>query len=540
MDHKQFLLDEYKRERQEPAYFSLPDGESVLMPCVYHGDKDAFVDDWLSFQNEELQKYDTHNAANPDNPIEIPEPLKYDDLYIFPPLKGVLKNWSEQKIINKALRTAMRKYKAAIKQTAQVAKIYPKDDFITSLNKDAVSRLKKLHNDYKKEKLKQNLARTFKFTAKQTANILAGATGALPAAAYYLLDKKVRFAKSKTKSFIDNTALPYIRRGVAKFLVLVCLTGAVNLTSVIKEKHQDKIEQQMLQAREQAKKEAFFAKYQTTNEAFYKNYKQAKNLEQEFICLLSCYEDYHEQAYKCQAGKWTVGYGSRQLADGTPVVKGTTVTRKDAAAAVTKHMEKYVYPQLCHINKELSPEQLMAVNMFIYNTDENAFRNSKVCRAINDNADETKMREAFSYYRSVNGKRSYGLINRRGFEGYLWSCGNLADVLLMSPNLAGSQDIRYFEYPDTDSRNPHENPDETFVVRQKDEVKRDLEKFKVSNLSQSILGNTTPEICDDLCDKYGIYEENNQIKQLQVITVDNSQNGKTITFAQAQRLKESR
>lgn len=540
MDHKQFLLDEYKRERQEPAYFSLPDGESVLMPCVYHGDKDAFVDDWLSFQNEELQKYDTHNAANPDNPIEIPEPLKYDDLYIFPPLKGVLKNWSEQKIINKALRTAMRKYKAAIKQTAQVAKIYPTDDFITSLNKDAVSRLKKLHNDYKKEKLKQNLARTFKFTAKQTANILAGATGALPAAAYYLLDKKVRFAKSKTKSFIDNKALPYIRRGAVKALIPLSVFAAAKITPVIKEAHQNKIEQQMLQAREQAEKEAFFAKYQTTNEAFYKNYKQAKNLEQEFICLLSCYEDYHEQAYKCQAGKWTVGYGSRQLADGTPVVKGTTVTRKDAAAAVTKHMEKYVYPQLRHINKELTPEQLMAVNMFIYNTDENAFRNSKVCRAINDNADETKMREAFSYYRRVNSERSYGLINRRGFEGYLWSCGNLADVLLMSPKLAGSPDIRYFEYPNARSRNPHENPDETFVVRQKDEVKRDLEKFKVSNLSQSILGNTTPEICDNLCDKYGIYEENNQIKQLQVITTDNSQNGKTIAFAQAQRLKESR
>ena len=540
MDHKQFLLDEYKRERQEPAYFSLPDGESVLMPCVYHGDKDAFVDDWLSFQNEELQKYDTHNAANPDNPIEIPEPLKYDDLYIFPPLKGVLKNWSEQKIINKALRTAMRKYKAAIKQTAQVAKIYPTDDFITSLNKDAVSRLKKLHNDYKKEKLKQNLARTFKFTAKQTANILAGATGALPAAAYYLLDKKVRFAKSKTKSFIDNKALPYIRRGAVKALIPLSVFAAVNLTSVIKEKHQNKIEQQMLQAREQAEKEAFFAKYQTTNEAFYKNYKQAKNLEQEFICLLSCYEDYHEQAYKCQAGKWTVGYGSRQLADGTPVVKGTTVTRKDAAAAVTKHMEKYVYPQLRHINKELAPEQLVAVNMFIYNTDENAFRNSKVCRAINDNADETKMREAFSYYRRVNGERSYGLINRRGFEGYLWSCGNLADVLLMSPKLAGSPDIRYYEYPNARSRNPHENPDETFVVRQKDEVKLDLEKFKVSNLSQSILGNTTPEICDNLCDKYGIYEENNQIKQLQVITTDNFQTDKTIAFAQAQRLKESR
>ena len=110
----------------------------------------------------------------------------------------------------------------------------------------------------------------------------------------------------------------------------------------------------------------------------------------------------------------------------------------------------------------------------------------------------------------------------------------------VNPETIADYDARMREYFAARSRNPHENPDETFVVRQKDEVKRDLEKFKVSNLSQSILGNTTPEICDNLCDKYGIYEENNQIKQMQVITTDNSQTGKTIAFAQAQRLKEGR
>ena len=55
-DYEQYLLDEYKRERQEPAYFLLPEGKRVLMPCIYRGNKDAFVDDWLSFQNKEILK----------------------------------------------------------------------------------------------------------------------------------------------------------------------------------------------------------------------------------------------------------------------------------------------------------------------------------------------------------------------------------------------------------------------------------------------------------------------------------------------------
>ena len=233
-DYEQYLLDEYKRERQEPAYFLLPEGKRVLMPCIYRGNKDAFVDDWLSFQNKEIQKYDAHNTADPDNKIEIPEPLKYGDVYIFPPLKGVLGNWTEQKIIDTVLHTAMRKYKAAIKLTARAAREYPQQTFRVRLTKEYKDKINILHRRYQLKKLGQGIGEMFKFTAKQTAEILTGAAGALPAVTYYLLDKKVHFAENKAKNFINKKALPYIRRGALKALIpLSVVAGGKYLGNIL-------------------------------------------------------------------------------------------------------------------------------------------------------------------------------------------------------------------------------------------------------------------------------------------------------------------
>ena len=233
-DYEQYLLDEYKRERQEPAYFLLPEGKRVLMPCIYRGNKDAFVDDWLSFQNKEIQKYDAHNTADPDNKIEIPEPLKYGDVYIFPPLKGVLGNWTEQKIIDTVLHTAMRKYKAAIKLTARAVREYPQQTFRVRLTKEYKDKINILHRRYQLKKLGQGIGEMFKFTAKQTAEILTGAAGALPAVTYYLLDKKVHFAENKAKNFINKKALPYIRRAALKALIpLSVVAGGKYLGNIL-------------------------------------------------------------------------------------------------------------------------------------------------------------------------------------------------------------------------------------------------------------------------------------------------------------------
>lgn len=536
-DCEQYLLDEYKKDGKEPVYYPWIDGTSLLVPSAYNGDMETFEEDLFAHPDKQ-KKYDRYNAAHPDNPMEIPEPIKYQDFYILPKLSYVQKGLSDKEIIRKTLREVRRRYRSTIKQTARTAREYPQQDFRVTLTGEYKEKIKALHHRHQLKKLGRGVGEMFKFTAKQTAEILTGAAGALPAVTYYLLDKKVHFAENKAKNFINKKALPYIRRGALKALIPLSIFTAIRVTPVIKQNKQEKIERQEILAREQAEKEAFFAKYDTRSEVFYQNYKQAKTLESEFLCLLSCYEDYHEKAYKCQAGEWTIGYGSRRLADGRKVTKGMTITQTEATQAVARHMEKYVYPQFRHITRKLTSEQLLAVSMFIYNTDESAFQKSKVCSAVNANESDEKVCEAFSYYRSVNGKRSYGLINRRGFEGRVWTCGDISSVLILSPNVAGSKHIKYFEYPNARSRDPIENDDGTFRVRKIKDVSKDMERYKVSSINKSLLGNIPEECRNELIKKYGITEQNGTL-----ICLNNNANvnkqGKTISWEQAQVLAQA-
>ena len=41
--------------------------------------------------------------------------------------------------------------------------------------------------------------------------------------------------------------------------------------------------------------------------------------------IIKEFEGFRSQAYKCSAGKWTIGYGSTLYEDGTPVKQGDTI-----------------------------------------------------------------------------------------------------------------------------------------------------------------------------------------------------------------------
>ena len=152
--------------------------------------------------------------------------------------------------------------------------------------------------------------------------------------------------------------------------------------------------------------------------------------------------------------------------------------------------------------------------MFIYNTDEGAFNGSMLCKAINSKASDEKVREAFSIIRSVNGNRSYGLINRHGFEGYVFCCKNMEDLINLTPTIAGSPDIKYYEYGKDSKKDPLENIDETFVVRDIEKVAKDAEKFKTNNFKKCIVYMLPQEKAKEVLEKYGFHvDENNKLKK---------------------------
>lgn len=226
MKYQRFISDEYKEFNQQPVYCRLGN-ENIMIPWCYQGDKEKFIDDLLSFQDGEYLKYDDYNTQNPDNRIDIPEVLKAGDIYIQPPLASVLKGMSDKQIIQKVIQSAKRRYRAAIKKTLRAKKEYADRSFMVSVDPRYLAELDIFHRRYCINKLNQGLSKTFKWSASQAANVLGGAAAALPAAAYYLLDKKIHFADSQAHRFIKEEALPYIRKGVLKALIPIAVISGI-------------------------------------------------------------------------------------------------------------------------------------------------------------------------------------------------------------------------------------------------------------------------------------------------------------------------
>ncbi len=243
MDYKSVLLEEYAAAtppHQDPIYCMLGK-EKVIVPQIYHGDKDTFLDNLFSFQDELYKEYDKHNTQYPDNRVE-PALIRAGEAYIFPPLEATLKlekisqeaknkkdfetktNKVIDAVIKKSLSTAMRKYRSTVKKTLRARREYPDKQIPVSMAPDNLKQLNRLHQRYCLQKMGIGLQKTFKWSAEQTANILAGVTGALPATAYFLLDKKLKFSKfPKARKFIDEKALPYIRKGALKSAILATM-----------------------------------------------------------------------------------------------------------------------------------------------------------------------------------------------------------------------------------------------------------------------------------------------------------------------------
>lgn len=377
------------------------------------------------------------------------------------------------------------------------------------------------------------LGSALKWSAKQTADVALGLLGSPLFAAYKLLDKKYHWEENKFSHFLDKQIAPKIKKAL--------LTTAITTTTVLGGKYSENIsqfaedvkteraERKDQAIREQQEKEAFFKKYDTTDEVFYQNYKTAKENEAMIVALIACYEGFRENAYLCEAGKLTIGNGNTRTVlrdnDGnilrddkgfaiTRAVKEGDVTTKEAAFEdLIAHLDKYVYAQFKHINRVLEDQEIAAVCMFIYNTDEGAFKGSMLCIAINSNASDEKVREAFSIIRSVNGNRSYGLIKRHGFEGYIFCCENMEDLINLKPTIAGSPDIKYYEYSPKDKKNPLENPDKTFITRNIEDVKKDVEKFKTNDFKKCIVYMLPLEKAKEVLKKYGFHvDENGKIK----------------------------
>lgn len=133
------------------------------------------------------------------------------------------------------------------------------------------------------------------------------------------------------------------------------------------------------------------------------------NLEKGFS-LVKAREALRLKAYKCPAGKWTIGWGHTK-----GVKPGDVITREQAE----KLFQEDVEDTLSVIKKydHLNDNQVSALFSLVFNIGETQFNDSTVKKEIErDPTDRNRIQKAWKAWRLSKGKIMKGLIVRRQEE----------------------------------------------------------------------------------------------------------------------------
>tara|TARA_Y100000034_G_scaffold87941_1_gene105488 strand:+ start:730 stop:1359 length:630 start_codon:yes stop_codon:yes gene_type:complete len=139
------------------------------------------------------------------------------------------------------------------------------------------------------------------------------------------------------------------------------------------------------------------------------------DVSQEGLDLIKKYEGFREDAYKCPAGVWTIGYGSTK-----GVEKGDIITEARADIRLNKYIDENVETVIDrYVKVPLNQNQYDALGSFIYNLGETNFKDSTLLKKLNGKNYEGAANE-FKRWNKASGKVLRGLVKRRAEEADLF------------------------------------------------------------------------------------------------------------------------
>lgn len=136
--------------------------------------------------------------------------------------------------------------------------------------------------------------------------------------------------------------------------------------------------------------------------------------------MISKFEGCSLKAYSDPVGIWTIGYGSRYI-NGIPISKNQKITQTQALSLLQDDITIF-YNQINNLLPSLSDNQMIAILDFVYNIGFYAFKNSTMCKYIQ----QGKMAlaaEQFDLWIYSKGKKLPGLVRRREAEKELFLKG---------------------------------------------------------------------------------------------------------------------
>ena len=132
------------------------------------------------------------------------------------------------------------------------------------------------------------------------------------------------------------------------------------------------------------------------------------------IDLIKKHEGFRAKAYKCPAGKWTIGYGH------TLNVKSTDVIDKAQAEVFLRQDVEFAEKEVNRHNLNINQNQFDALVSFVFNLGVGNFTRSTLLRKIKSNPNDPTIRKEFERWIYAGGKVLNGLVRRRKEEAELY------------------------------------------------------------------------------------------------------------------------
>lgn len=133
--------------------------------------------------------------------------------------------------------------------------------------------------------------------------------------------------------------------------------------------------------------------------------------------LIKKWESCKLAAYKCSAGKWTIGFGNTFYEDGSKVKPGDIITKERAESLFNNLLPKFEYIVNKNIKLTLNQNQFDALVSHTWNTG----GSNTLFQLINNKASDKDIRNWFeTKYITANGKQLKGLVDRRKEEAHLY------------------------------------------------------------------------------------------------------------------------
>lgn len=134
------------------------------------------------------------------------------------------------------------------------------------------------------------------------------------------------------------------------------------------------------------------------------------------VNLIKQFEGLRLTSYQCEAGVWTVGYGTT----GAEVGPNLTITKQQAEEFLL-HTLNYFEKSVSELIKiKVSQSEFDALVSFTYNIGVSAFKQSTLLKLLNDNVERSLVASELLKWTKVNGKVNEGLLNRRRQEKQLF------------------------------------------------------------------------------------------------------------------------